>query len=192
MVEGDGSYGGFNAPGLTGITAVPCETRLNSGCFSVLKAGVIGCEKLLRSGSEDFYGFTGVEGDAFHGVAPFPVGLEDAVLQVDGRLTRDVVGMNRDVGFVSAILHPVHWAMVMPMGARDPGITMSPMNPGTAVADRPVIPCSAEVIIGSNDALLAGDGVALDETADSAGRARKRILVFGVENSALNYGLSGL
>ena len=192
MVEGDGSYGGFNAPGLTGITAVPCEMRLDSGCFSTLKAGVRGCEKLLRSGSEDFDGFTWIEGDAFHGVVLFPVDREGTILQVDGSLAGDVVGMDGDVGLVAAVLHPVHRAMMMPVGARDPCVTMPPVNPGAAMADRPVIPCSAEVIIGSNDALLAGDGVALDETADSAGRARKRILIFGAENSAWNCGLIAL
>jgi hypothetical protein len=116
---------------------MPLEPRR----FSALQGRIIRRKKFFRSGIQDLDRSSWIEGNTFHRLTLFPAGLEDSMLQVDGKFTGDIVRMDRHVGFRVPILHPMDRAVVMSFGASHPDIAVLAVDPAARVANSPVVPC---------------------------------------------------
>jgi hypothetical protein len=113
--------------------------RLDPRRFSALDRRVILRNKLFRRGIEDLDRSTWIEGNMFHRLALFPVGLKDAMFQVERKFTWDIVRMDWHVGFRVPILHPMDRAVVMSFGTSHPDIAVLAVDPAARVADSPVV-----------------------------------------------------
>jgi hypothetical protein len=167
--------------------------RLEPRRFSTLERRVILRKELFRSGIEDPDRGSWIEGNTFHRLSLFPAGLEDAMFQVDRKLTCDIVRMDRHVGFRVSILHPMDGAVVMSFGASHPDIAVLAVDPAARVADSPVVGRpTPEVIVSSKYRLSTGRWIRRDQPADPARGAGKRLIIFGLQNGPGPGGLERL
>lgn len=79
-----------------------------------------------------------VETRALHRKTTFPHDCKNFVLGVYGRLSVNVVRMDRDKSYGVAGFHPVDWAMMMFMSSSNPDIVAA-MDPASGMAQGPVI-----------------------------------------------------
>jgi hypothetical protein len=145
--------------------------------FSALERLVVGLQELLGRGLKHPNLDSGVVIDSFQSLT-FPARYgEDSFLQIERRLSGNVAWMDGYEASRVPGFDPVNRRMVVPLVVDHPYITMVAGNPGSRMADDPVVRKEAGQHLESDDLLPTGYQVPLDLISQEVGRTGKQAVI---------------